>query len=172
MKKIVRLTESDLTRIVKRVLMEEKNYFKVIDGDGDLVWMGTTDKGSEEERELINKLFDNGYRLIPSTKEKFEYFDFEENVLMYIFSLFDSMNYEDDIFDDEDYVNEGDAIDFYTEEGENVYSYYFPIFFIKEDIFSKVSEKFDLDVNETLQMFYQYFNLRYPNLPFKFINLK
>ena len=38
MKKIIRLTESDLTNIVKRVIKETKdikyNYFKIVDVDG------------------------------------------------------------------------------------------------------------------------------------------
>ena len=46
MKKIIRLTESDLTRIVKRVIKEQDEEF------------GQTDKGEEELQDLIEEARD------------------------------------------------------------------------------------------------------------------
>jgi len=81
MKKIIRLTESDITRIVKRVIKENDdhtayNYFKIVDEDGEVVGVGGVEVGSENEIKLIEDIFNSGYRPVKITKQ--EYDDFED----------------------------------------------------------------------------------------------
>jgi hypothetical protein len=157
MKRIVKLTESDLNRIVKRVIKEseEKNYFNVFDKDGDLVWMGITTKGSEEEKELIDKLHDRGYSMKRSNKYEFENFDPIKNVIPYIRKKFRGMKREN--------FERGSA-NWYNKEGEEVLQYHNRFFLVSEDIFIDVMEKFGLDSRETKRVFSKYFDSKFPSL--------
>lgn len=80
MKKVVRLTESDLVKIVKKVINESKhidyNYFKIINKDGEVSGVGAAQKGSKNEFDLIEKIFELG--LTPVVISKEEYDDFDE----------------------------------------------------------------------------------------------
>jgi hypothetical protein len=84
MKKIVRLTESDLARIVKRVIMEKSdehivyNYFKIVDYDGDVVGVGAVEVGSKNESSMIDDIFNLGYKPVKITKQEFEEYDGDE----------------------------------------------------------------------------------------------
>lgn len=80
MKKIIRLTESDLTNIVKRVIKETKdikyNYFKIVDEDGEVAGVGAVEAGSANEIKLIEDIFNLGFTPVKITKQ--EYDDFED----------------------------------------------------------------------------------------------
>lgn len=79
MKKVVRLTESDLIRLVKRVIKESKeivyNYFKIIDIDGEIVGVGAVEKGSRNEMRVIDEIFNMGYRPVVISKEEYDDYD-------------------------------------------------------------------------------------------------
>ena len=63
MKKIIRLTESDLTKIVKRVIKEHENtvynYFKIVGEDGEVYGVGGVEKGSKNEVYFIDEIFNS-----------------------------------------------------------------------------------------------------------------
>ena len=82
------------SKLLRRIINEENNYFKVFDKNGDIVWVDKVDKGSEKEKELIDKLFDNEYKLKPISKEEFHDFDFEGNIIKYIKSKMGKLNRE------------------------------------------------------------------------------
>ena len=65
MKKIIRLTESDLTRIVKRTINEmesddykDRSMYSPYYGEGDDEEWGETDEGEEELQDLIEEARD------------------------------------------------------------------------------------------------------------------
>ena len=92
MKKIIRLTESDLTRIVKRVIKENDdrtiyNYFKIVDKDGETISVSATEKGTKNELTFVDGLLNMGLKLVKISKQEYDDFDGEED---------DDDNWDDD----------------------------------------------------------------------------
>jgi hypothetical protein len=92
MKKIIRLTESDLTRIVKRVIEENDdhivyNYFKIVDKDGEIISVSATEKGTKNELTFVDGLLNMGLKLVKISKQEYDDFDSEED---------DDDNWDDD----------------------------------------------------------------------------
>ena len=79
MKKIIRLTESDLARIVERVIEERDNtvynYFKIVDEDGDTYGVGAVEKGSKNEVYFIDEIFNLGFTPVKISQEEYESYD-------------------------------------------------------------------------------------------------
>ena len=155
MKKIIRLTESDLTRIVKRVIMEESNYFKVLDNDGNFLWTGESEKGSEKEKELIDKLIDYGYKMKPMSKEEFDEFDFTENVIKYIKPKLKGLHRES--------LGRGSA-SWFDKNNKEKLQYYNRYFLVDGKLYDEVQEKFGLGNRELNLIFSKLFDRRFPNL--------
>ena len=82
MKKIIRLTESDLVRLVNKVIDESKtifNYFKIVDEDGDTVGVGATERGSRNEVHFIEGVFELGLKPVKISEDEYnEYEDGDE----------------------------------------------------------------------------------------------
>ena len=92
MKKIIRLTESDITRIVKRVIKENDdrtiyNYFKIVDKDGETISVSATEKGTKNELTFVDGLLNMGLKLVKISKQEYDDFDGEED---------DDDNWDDD----------------------------------------------------------------------------
>jgi hypothetical protein len=79
MKKIIRLTESDLTKIVKRVIKEHENtvynYFKIVGEDGEVYGVGGVEKGSKNEVYFIDEIFNLGFTPVKISQEEYESYD-------------------------------------------------------------------------------------------------
>ncbi len=78
MKKIIRLTESDLVKLVNKVVNESKtvfNYFKIIDEDGDTVGVGATEKGSRNEVYFIEGIFELGLKPVKISEEEYNSYE-------------------------------------------------------------------------------------------------
>ena len=155
MKRIIKLTESDLTRIVKRILSEETNYFKVFDKEGDLVWTGESESGSEEERNLIDKLHDSGYKMKPMSQEEHNNFDFVENVIKHIKSKMKGLKRES--------YERGNSSWFYK-NGKEALQYYNRFFIIDGYLYDELLNKFGLNERELDSIFSKFFDKRFPNL--------
>ena len=89
---IKKLTESDLTRIVKRVIEENDdhivyNYFKVVDKDGETISVSATEKGTKNELTFVDGLLNMGLKLVKISKQEYDDFDGEED---------DDDNWDDD----------------------------------------------------------------------------
>jgi len=72
--KVIRLTESDLARIVKRVIKENDdhivyNYFKIVDKDGETI----------SELTFVDGLLNMGLKLVKISKQEYDDFDGEED---------------------------------------------------------------------------------------------
>lgn len=80
MKKIVKLTESELTNFIKKIINEmdeniKYNYFKIIDKDGEVVGVGAAERGSKNETEIIDQIFNYGYTPVRISKKEYEDYD-------------------------------------------------------------------------------------------------
>ena len=79
MKKIIRLTESDLARIVKQVIKEQDNtvynYFKIVDDDGEVYGVGAVEKGSKNEVFFIDEIFNLGFTPVKISQEEYESYE-------------------------------------------------------------------------------------------------
>jgi hypothetical protein len=79
MKKVIRLTESDLVKIVNKVIYESKyidfNYFKIVNKDDEVLGVGAAQKGSRNEFDLIEKIFDLGLMPVVISKEEYDVYD-------------------------------------------------------------------------------------------------
>jgi hypothetical protein len=82
--KVIRLTESDLARIVKRVIKENDdhivyNYFKIVDKDGETISVSATEKGTKNELTFVDGLLNMGLKLVKISKQEYDDFDGEED---------------------------------------------------------------------------------------------
>jgi hypothetical protein len=143
------------SKLLRRILSEEKNYFKVFDESGNIVWVSEVNKGSEKEKELIDKLFDNGYKMKPISKEEFNDFDFEGNVIKYIKSKMGKLRRES---------YERGSASWFNKEGEEMLQYYNRFFLVNRNLYYEVQEKFGTRRRETDLIFSKYFDKKYPNL--------
>jgi membrane-anchored protein YejM (alkaline phosphatase superfamily) len=143
------------SKLLTRIINEENNYFKVFDKNGDIVWVGKVDKGSEKEKELIDKLFDNEYKLKPISKEEFNDFDFKGNVIKYIKSKMGKLNRES---------YERGSASWFNKEGKEMLQYHNRFFLVNRNLYYEVQEKFGTHREETNSIFSKYFDKKYPNL--------
>ena len=143
------------SKLLRRIINEENNYFKVFDKNGDIVWVDKVDKGSEKEKELIDKLFDNEYKLKPISKEEFHDFDFEGNIIKYIKSKMGKLNRES---------YERGSASWFNKEGKEMLQYHNRFFLVNRNLYNEIQEKFGTRLRETDLIFSKYFDKKYPNL--------